>query len=198
MKITGAIIAGGRSRRMGEREKAFLALAGKPILSHMIECVGPQVDQLVINANGDPTRFAEFGLAVVPDVLTTLTTPLAGLHASLAYAKNSEAEVLVTVPSDTPFLPANLVARLLENIRATGAAIASSNGQDHFIVGAWRVNLLGELERAIAEEGIFRVQDWARRSSAARVEWPTHPIDPFFNVNTRGDLQIAEQIASPG
>src|SRR5215204_117404 len=126
MKIIGAIIAGGQSRRMGGREKAFLELAGKPVILHVIEQFEPQVDQLVINANGEPARFSEFGLDVVPDVLTALTTPLAGLHAALKFTKSAAADVLVTVPSDTPFLPFNLVAKLLEKAVVRGAAIAAS------------------------------------------------------------------------
>ena len=97
MKIIGAIIAGGRSSRMGGREKAFLELASKPVILHVIEQFEPQVDQLVINANGDAARFSEFGLEVVPDALSSLTTPLAGLHAALVFTKKVEAKMLVTV-----------------------------------------------------------------------------------------------------
>ena len=195
MKIIGAIIAGGKSSRMEAREKAFLELGGKSILSHLIERFGPQVDQLVINANGEPARFSEFGLVVIPDVLTSLTTPLAGLHASLQFAQKARAEVLVSVPSDTPFLPPDLVSKFLEKTVASGAAIASSGGQDHYIIGAWKTELLDDLERAIANDNLFRVKDWAHKVSAQKVEWPTHPFDPLFNVNTPEDLRIAEQIA---
>ena len=195
MKIIGAIIAGGKSSRMEAREKAFLELGGKSILSHLIERFGPQVDQLVINANGEPARFSEFGLVVIPDVLTSLTTPLAGLHASLQFAQKAKAEVLVSVPSDTPFLPPDLVSKFLEKTVASGAAIASSGGQDHYIIGAWKTELLDDLERAIANDNLFRVKDWAYKVSAQKVEWPTHPFDPLFNVNTPEDLRIAEQIA---
>lgn len=195
MKIIGAIIAGGKSSRMEAREKAFLELGGKSILSHLIERFGPQVDQLVINANGEPARFSEFGLVVIPDVLTSLTTPLAGLHASLQFAQKAKAEVLVSVPSDTPFLPPDLVSKFLEKTVASGAAIASSGGQDHYIIGAWKTELLDDLERAIANNNLFRVKDWAHKVSAQKVEWPTHPFDPLFNVNTPEDLRIAEQIA---
>ena len=195
MKIIGAIIAGGKSSRMEAREKAFLELGGKSILSHLIERFGPQVDQLVINANGEPARFSEFGLVVIPDVLTSLTTPLAGLHASLQFAQKAKAEVLVSVPSDTPFLPPDLVSKFLEKTVASGAAIASSGGQDHYIIGAWKTELLDDLERAIANDNLFRVKDWAHKVSAQKVEWPTHPFDPLFNVNTPEDLRIAEQIA---
>jgi molybdopterin-guanine dinucleotide biosynthesis protein A len=194
MKIIGAIIAGGQSSRMGGREKAFLELASKPVILHVIEQFEPQVDQLVINANGEPARFSEFGLDVVPDVLTSLTTPLAGLHAALKFTKSVAAEVLVTVPSDTPFLPFNLVAKLLEKAVVRGAAIAASGDQEHYIIGAWKTELLDDLESAIAGDNLFRMKDWANRASAQRVEWPVKPHDPFFNVNAPEDLRIAEQI----
>ena len=194
MTIIGAIIAGGLSSRMGDREKAFLELDSKPVILHVIEKFEPQVDQLVINANGEPARFSEFGLEVVPDVLTTLTTPLAGLHAALRFAKSVGADVLVTVPSDTPFLPFDLAAKLLENSMANGAAIASSGGQDHYIIGAWNKELLDDLERAIAKDGLFRVKNWAHRALAQKVEWPVEAHDPFFNVNTPEDLLRAQQM----
>ena len=194
MKTVGAIIAGGKSSRMGGREKAFLDLASKPVILHVIEQFEPQVDQLVINANGEPARFSGFGLDVVPDVMTSLTTPLAGLHAALKFTKSVEADVLITVPSDTPFLPFDLVAKLLENTGASGAAIAASGGQEHYIIGAWKTELLDGLENAIARDNVFRVKDWAQRASAQKVEWPVKPHDPFFNVNAPEDLRIAGQI----
>jgi molybdopterin-guanine dinucleotide biosynthesis protein A len=185
MTIIGAIIAGGHSSRMGGREKAFLVLDSKPVILHVIEKFEPQVDQLVINANGEPARFVEFGLDVVPDVLKHLTTPL---------AKDIGGDVLVTVPSDTPFLPFDLATKLLENTMASGAAIAASGGQEHYIIGAWKTELLDDLGRAIAKDGLFRVKDWAHRALAQKVEWPVEAHDPFFNVNTPEDLLRAQQI----
>jgi molybdopterin-guanine dinucleotide biosynthesis protein A len=196
MKIIGAIIAGGKSSRMGAGEKAFFELAGKSILSRVIDRFGPQTDQLVINANGSGRRFLEFDLMVVPDILKNLTTPLSGLHAALSFANEAKGDVLVTVPSDTPFLPSDLVARLTEKMMASGAAIASSGVQEHYIIGAWNTKLLDDLEHAIAKDGLFRVRDWAQRVSAQKVEWPIHPFDPYFNVNTPEDLRIAERIVS--
>jgi molybdopterin-guanine dinucleotide biosynthesis protein A len=194
MTIIGAIIAGGQSLRMGGREKAFLELDSKPIILHVIEQFEPQVDQLVINANGDAARFSEFGLEVVPDVLATLTTPLAGLHAALRFTKSADADVLMTVPSDTPFLPFDLAAKLLEKTMASGAAIAASGGQEHYIIGAWKTELLDDLDFAIAKDNLFRVKDWAHRVSALKVEWPVEPYDPFFNMNTPEDLLRAQHI----
>lgn len=179
---------------MGGREKAFLELASKPVILHVIEQFEPQVDQLVINANGDATRFSEFGLDVIPDAMTSLTTPLAGLHAALRFTKSAAADVLVTVPSDTPFLPFDLAARLLENAKASGAAIAASGGQEHYIIGVWKTELLDDLESAITKDNLFRVKDWAHRISARKVDWPVEPHDPFFNVNAPEDLRVAEKI----
>ena len=192
MKVIGAIIAGGKSSRMGGEEKAFLKLSGKSILDLVIGRFDQQVDRVVINANGNGRRFSETGLEIVPDVLTTLTTPLAGLHACLRFAEGSD--FLVTVPSDTPFLPLDLAFRLLERAQKGGAAIAHSGGQDHFIIGAWKTSLVHELETAIQKDGLFRVKDWAARFSADIVTWPHLPYDPFFNVNSPEDLKFAEKI----
>lgn len=192
MKIIGAIIAGGKSSRMGGVEKAFVKLSGKSLLDLVIGRFDQQVDQVIINANGEGQRFSDTGLEVVPDRLTKPTTPLAGLHAGLSFAK--DADFLVTVPSDTPFLPLNLVLRLVEGAQDSGAAIAHSGGQDHYIIGAWKTELLPELERAIHEEGVFRVKDWTRRVSAGVVTWPHLPYDPFFNLNTSDDLAVAESV----
>jgi molybdopterin-guanine dinucleotide biosynthesis protein A len=180
MTIIGAIIAGGLSSRMGGSEKAFLELDSKPVILHVIEQFEPQVDQLVINANGD--------------ALTSLTTPLAGLHAALRFTKSVDAGLLMTVPSDTPFLPFDLAAKLLETAMASGAAIAASGGQEHYIIGAWKTEMLDDLEQAIAKDNLFRVKDWARRAAAQTVEWPVAPHDPFFNLNTPEDLLRAQQI----
>jgi molybdenum cofactor guanylyltransferase len=195
MKIIGAIIAGGKSSRMGGVEKAFMQLSGKGILDLVIGRLEPQVDHLVINANGDPARFLEFELDVVPDVFMGLTTPLAGLHAGLKHAKNCGGDVLITSPSDIPFLPLDLASQLLDKAQAGGAAIARSGGQDHYVIGAWKTGLLDNLETAISRNGIFRVKDWAKHVDAAATEWPVIPHDPFFNVNTPEDLQLAEAIA---
>jgi molybdenum cofactor guanylyltransferase len=194
MRITGAIIAGGKSSRMEGREKAFLSLGGKSILDLVIGRFEPQVDRLIINSNGEAGRFAEFGLEVIPDVLGHISTPLAGIHAALCSAKEAQSDVLITVPSDTPFLPLDLVEQLSTAARKTGAAIAASGGQEQFLIGAWRTELLSELVTAIDRDGVRRVQDWASRVSAEPVEWPTQPYDPFFNLNTPEDLRMAEKL----
>jgi molybdenum cofactor guanylyltransferase len=189
MRITGAIIAGGKSSRMGGQEKAFLNLGGKALMAHVIDRLKPQVDELIINSNGVPFRFAKFHAAVIPDLMEDLTTPLAGLHASMKHAALHGSDVVITAPSDTPFLPADLAARLGE-----GPAIARSGTEEHYIIGAWPVGLLDDLEAAIHRERLFRMKDWAKRCHAGRVEWALTPHDPFLNINTPDDLAAAERI----
>lgn len=196
MKIVGAIIAGGQSSRMGGTEKAFLKLSGKTIMDLVVGRFDQQVDGLFINSNGDPRRFSEIGVDIVPDHFTRVTTPLAGLHACLRHAK--DADYLVTVPSDTPFLPIDLAARLVGKAKEARAAIAHSAGQDHYIIGAWTTDLLTDIEDAIQRDGLLRVKDWVQRVSAATVTWPHMPHDPFFNVNTPEDLKMAARIVSAG
>ena len=193
MRIAGAVIAGGRSSRMGE-EKAFAMLGGQPLLAHVIGRIAAQTEEVFINANGDPARFDGFGRAVIPDLNNGIATPLAGLQACLQFAAAGHFDAVVTVPSDAPFVPRDLVRRLAD--RSARAAIARSGGQDHFLTGLWSVGLRPELDRAIAQDGLARVKDWARRCQAVTVEWPVDPHDPFFNVNTPEDLAEARRIAA--
>jgi molybdenum cofactor guanylyltransferase len=191
MRVTGVIIAGGRSSRMG-REKALTVLAGKALLNHVIERIDPQVTAVVVNANGDVSRFAAFGLSVIADRRPDIGTPLAGLHAALSFARDKGFDAALTVPSDAPFLPRDLASRLAEVHSA--AVIAASAGQQHFLTGLWSHRLLEELEMAIRDVGLVRVKDWAKSCGAAMVEWPVEPYDPFFNVNTPDELAEAERI----
>jgi molybdopterin-guanine dinucleotide biosynthesis protein A len=192
MKIAAVIIAGGRSSRMGQ-EKAFSLLAGHTVLSHIIARIGSQVHSLVINANGDPERYGEWGLPVIRDILN-VGTPLAGLHAALKCCQHEKCDWVLTVPSDTPFLPRDLVARLAASQSA--AAVAASGGQSHYLTGLWHHDLLEPLEDAIRTQAVFRVKDWAAHCKASTAEWPAIPFDPFFNINTPEDLAEAERIAA--
>ena len=194
MKIAGAIIAGGRSSRMGGVEKIFLEIGGKPILDRIVSRLAPHVDRLVINANGDASRFAQSGLAVLPDLRTNIATPLAGLHASLHWAARNGFDRLLTVPADTPFLPRDLMQKL--STGSHDAVIAASGGQKHFLTGLWATSLLPVLESAITAKALVRVKDWATEADAATVEWPVSLFDPFFNVNTPEDLAEAAHIAA--
>lgn len=187
MKILGAIIAGGKSARMGGAEKALIDLAGRPVVSHIAACLQRQTYHVIINANGDPLRFRDLGFEVVADMPGAVDTPLAGLEAVLAYAAAQGFDAVVSTPSDTPFLPSDLTLRL----SGLGAAIASSGGQDHYLTGFWPISLAAILKEALANQGLRRMQDWGALCEARKVEWSVSPFDPFFNINTPTDLEQA-------
>ena len=187
MKIFGCIIAGGTSSRMGQ-EKALVRLGGKPLIEHVANRLGPQVETLGINANGDATRFSFLGVSVLADLLATGGTPLAGIHAALHYANDAGFDAVLSVPSDTPFLPLDLRLRL----EPGAPAIAASQGQEHYVTGLWPTSLLPRLETAIAHQSLKRVWEWAALAESKPVEWAAGNHDPFFNINTPQDLAQAE------
>jgi molybdenum cofactor guanylyltransferase len=195
MKILGAIIAGGHSTRMGGREKSFVVLDGATLLDRTLSRLRFQVGEVIINANGDPERFSSTKTTVVEDVLTDVGTPLAGVQAALYYGASHGFDAVVTVPSDAPFLPLDLVERLLEGGTISGAAIARSGGQNHYLTGIWTTAMAKPLGRLIETEGMKRVQDFVIRTKAEKVVWAAIPHDPFFNINTPEDLAEAEKIA---
>jgi molybdenum cofactor guanylyltransferase len=195
MKVLGAIIAGGQSTRMGS-EKAFVTLDGVSLIARVMSRIRFQVDQTIINANGDATRFEYLNVPIVPDHLPT-GTPLAGLHAALRYAARNGFHAVLSVGSDQPFLPLDLVHRLEEEGRVTGAAVGQSGGQVHYLTGLWSSALAPELEAQI-KKGMRRVQDFVGHVATEKVEWLTFPHDPFFNVNTPEDVAKAEAVIKSG
>jgi molybdopterin-guanine dinucleotide biosynthesis protein A len=188
-RVLGALIAGGKSLRMG-REKCFVTLRGQSLLGYTLQRLTPQVDAVVINANGDAKRFAAFGLPVVPDVLAQVTMPLAGLHAVLCHGVAQGFSHALVVPSDTPFLPPDLRRRLED----ASPAIARSAAQDHYLTGFWPTALAATLGHALEDGQLARMKDWITLAEARAVEWPVQPFDPFFNINTEADLAAAERI----
>jgi len=193
VRVLGAVIAGGQSRRMAGREKSFLTLAGVPLIERVISRIAPQVETVVINANGEIRRFDGLHRKVIADTLA-LTTPLAGLHAVLQHGQSEGYDAVLTVPSDSPLLPLNLVARLAEAGSATGAAIASSGGQQHHLTGLWSTAMATKLEELILRDKLRRMKDLAEVFEIAVADWPVGPHDPFININTPQDLAAAESL----
>lgn len=195
--IVGVLLAGGLSRRMGGGDKALRPLGGRTLLDHVVERMRPQVAALVLNANGDPARFAAFGLPVVPDSVPDFAGPLAGILAGLdwAAANRPDCSFVLSVPSDAPFLPRDLVARLRHGMEAAGAdlACAASGGQPHPVVGLWPVRLRADLRRAVVAEEIRKVDRFTARYRLATVDFPEESpgLDPFFNANRPDDLDRA-------
>jgi molybdenum cofactor guanylyltransferase len=190
----GVILAGGLARRMGGGDKPLLRLAGRPLLDHVAERLGPQCESLILNINGDPARFSELQFPVVADSIPSHPGPLAGILAALDWAARHRPALawVVSAPGDTPFLPPDLVSRLHEAREVAGRplACAASGGQLHPAVGLWPVGLRHDLREAIAR-GLRSVRDWARLHGLAEASWVPAPLDPFFNINTPEDLAMA-------
>ena len=183
---------------MGGGDKCLRLLGGQPILARVLARVQSQVATLVLNANGDPQRFAPFGLPIAPDVIEGFAGPLAGVLTGLEWAAlhAPRCRWLASFASDAPFVPPDLVVRLTAAAEAAGAdlACAASGGQAHPVFGLWRIDLRADLRRAMVEEEIRKVDRWTARYRLVEVAYPTEPFDPFFNTNRPEDLAEAERL----
>ena len=196
----GVVLAGGLARRMGGGDKARIRIGGKTILERVLARLAPQCSAVIINANGDPARFADTGLPVVPDSVPDFVGPLAGILAGLDWAAAHAPAVadVVSTPGDCPFLPTDLVARLTAARRAAGLPLACARSGEwrHPVLGLWPVALRHDLRRALVEEGQRKIEVWTARHGVAIADWSATPVDPFFNVNTPEDAAEAERTAA--
>jgi molybdopterin-guanine dinucleotide biosynthesis protein A len=196
----GVLLAGGLARRMGGGDKPMRTIRGRTILDRVIARLKPQCDGLVLNANGDPARFAPFGLPVIADTVADFPGPLAGILAALDWTAAHRPDVgwILSAAADCPFLPRDLVQRLNQARVAQDAqlAVAASDGQSHPVIGLWSVSLREELRHALVVEDIHKIDRWTARYKLATVTWPTTPLDPFFNANTMDDIAEAERLAA--
>jgi molybdenum cofactor guanylyltransferase len=194
----GLVLAGGLARRMGGGDKAMIRIGGKTILERVLARLRPACVHIVLNANGDPARFASHQLPVVPDSVPDFAGPLAGILAGLDWAAEHAPHIawMASVPGDCPFLPEDLVARL-HAVRAEEnkpLACAQSGDWRHPVAGLWPVALRENLRRALVDEGLRKIEVWTARHGVAIATWPDKPVDPFFNVNTPEDAAIAERL----
>lgn len=187
--VLGLILAGGRATRMGGGDKPLRALGGRPMLAHVIDRLAPQAAALALSVNGDPARFAAFGLPALADEDPDRPGPLAGMLAGLDHAAARGLPLVAVAPGDTPFLPRDLVARLAGALQGAPLAYAVAGGRDHSACALIRVELRAPLRAALAA-GVRRVGAWMRDMGAAEAKFP----DPeaFFNVNRPADLALAE------
>ena len=207
-KPLGVILAGGLATRMGGGDKGLLQIGGQSLLNRVRDRLLPQVEGLVLNANGDAERFADLGLPVVADSIDGFAGPLAGVLAGLDWAAEQGADSIVTAAADTPFFPTDLVTRLLAASEGqvhplvlattprTGDELKSggrSKVNRHPTFGLWPVGLRDDL-RAALNDGLRKVVLWTDQHAGREALFEASPFDPFFNVNTPADLHRAEDL----
>jgi molybdenum cofactor guanylyltransferase len=204
--VVGVLLAGGKSSRMGGGDKCLLPVAGTPMLTHVIDRLRPQVSDLVLNANGDVTRFAAFGLPIVLDRLGGHAGPLAGVHAGIewAIANRPQSQFVITVATDTPLFPTDLVARFLASLAGGKPKLLVARSEEgvHPVFGLWPVSLAPALEKSLTS-GMRKVQAWVREYQAEEIFFQTREIggrkiDPFFNLNRPEELAEADVLLRRG
>jgi len=188
--ITGVILAGGQGRRMGGVDKGLQYLNGRPLVQWVLERLAPQVHTVLISANQNPERYAEFGCAVLPDTIPDFAGPLAGLQAALAHAATP---LIATVPCDSPFLPADLVERLHAALQARHAdlAVPRTGDRAHRAFCLTRREMLPKLD-AFLNSGERKVGLWHASLNVVEVAFDDQ-ADAFSNINTAEELAHCKQ-----
>ncbi len=200
MKVAGVILAGGRSSRMGGGDKFLLELGDRRLIDHVIDRLKPQVDAIVLAANGDPARFSDLGFDVVQDSIEGFAGPLAGILAGMDWAVKNDFEYIFTVAADTPFFPENLLIALQMAMESERTPIAMTMTPDpdkglgfHPTFALWSVSLRDNLREAL-KSGVRKVIRWSEQQGSAHLVYNFDGTDPFFNVNTPEDLATAKEL----
>jgi molybdopterin-guanine dinucleotide biosynthesis protein A len=184
------VLAGGQARRLGGVDKPLLTLGGQTVLGRILDTLATQAGPIALSANGDPKRFAGFGLPVLEDEALAGEGPLAGVLVGLDWAAALGHATLLTVPGDTPFLPADLVARLIP-----APSCAASGGRVHHLVALWPVAARAALRIWLGQPGPRGVRDFSAMLEKRQIDFDTVAWDPFLNVNTPDDLDRARALA---
>lgn len=200
----GCILAGGLSTRLGGGDKSLADCGGRPLLARVIDRFAPQVGPLIINANGNPARFSAFGRTVVPDTIAGHPGPLAGILAALDWTAENvpDASYVVTAAADTPFFPEILVEALRDQLSGPDMIVtAASEAGRHPVFGLFPMSLRADLRAFLAEGSTRKVTAWIDTHRVATVHFPPlrladTVIDPFFNVNSPADLDVARSMAA--
>jgi len=183
---------------MNGADKPLLSLAGKTLMQHVLDRAAAQVNELLINANGDIGRFAGFGRTVIADSVEGHPGPLAGILAGFEWTKSHRpnAQWLVSFACDCPFLPEDLVERLIAAANAANVpvSIAASGEHHHPVFAAWHTDLPLSADEVLRKRGFRKAGSLVDSFPNVRVDFDTRPVDPFFNINTPADLAFAESL----
>ena len=201
-RTLGVLLAGGLSRRMGGGDKGLMPLGGKPVMAHAFDRLEAMSDGIIINANGDPSRFAGFEATIVPDTVGGFAGPLAGVLAGLEYADGLDDGFthVISAAADTPFFPQTLAEQFLKTAENTDTIVlAGSDGRRHPVFGLWPVSLTSDLKEWLQDENNRKVLAWVDRHQWDVVEFPmldngAESLDPFFNINTPEDFAVAQTL----
>ena len=199
IKSAVILLAGGQARRMGGGDKNLMMLAGKPLLQHVLDRVDFDERPVMINANGDSSRYSEFGLPVHEDVIDGFAGPLAGILTGLEWVATNHPECthMISLATDAPFLPFDLIARLEVGLNARidfGAEIAQAMSftRRHPVFAIWPVALTAALRHGLIDDGLRKIDDFTDRHKCITVEFTGEP-DPFMNLNRPDDFDLAQQ-----
>ncbi len=192
------VLAGGRSIRMGDRDKAFVELGGRSLLQHVLDRFAPQCEAVMISSNASPALFETLEASVLADCIGGFQGPLAGILTGLEWLAKYRPDIewLASAPVDCPFLPSDLVAKLHSRAACEGTqlAVASSGGRLHPVAALWHVSLCTDLRDALVTNGLRKAHGYLERHKFAEADFVCEPCDPFLNVNSEADIAMAERI----
>jgi len=195
-EIAVLIMIGGQSRRMGGGIKSFIELDGKSIFDRIITIIKPQIKKIIISCNTEEPKLKKYQFPIIKDLKEGYLGPLAGIHSGMQWLKKNEPEVkwLITIPGDTPFIPMDLIFRFKDKMSSDlKIIIAKSQNKTHPVIGAWNTCLFENLEEKL-NKGIRKIMSWAELHPLDFVNYTIEKYDPFFNINTKEDIDEATKI----
>ena len=196
--ILGSILAGGKSKRMG-KDKLFLNLNKKTLIEHTIIKVKKYLKELIIVTNQENEFFKKNNLTIVKDCIEGQLGPLVGILTAMKWAKEHSPNCswIASFPCDTPFFPESIISKFIEESKKKESLIlcASSHGRKHNIFGLWSLDLYDKLYNDLVNNKVRKVQDWTKENNIKNLEFKFKDYDPFFNINTKADLEFAKRLS---
>jgi len=195
-EMLALIMIGGQSKRMGGGIKSFIEFNHKSLLDRIIERASPQVNKMIINCNNKNKKLLKYDMPVIADLKQNYLGPLAGIHSAMNWIINNEPQIkwLVSLPGDTPFIPKNLISSFKKKITSKSKIIlAQSNNKIHPVIGAWHTSLFENLDNNL-DQGVRKIMSWAKMHPIDYIDYSIENYDPFFNINSKDDINIAIEI----